>query len=132
MLLTAVVLVIGFVALAGVVARVQQAGEATARIQDNTVREEAIRISSLVDDMLAGVKENQTTLPADEDTDAFRSAVNRSLAHLTLYEQQRGLRLTYTYVCDGALAMRIEIRLHDPTAFVSLRSSDTIQRAACL
>lgn len=120
MLLTAFVLVIGFVALTGMVARVSQLPEATQVAADRPIYVEGAAVARGVEQIMEDLN-NQLPLrdPAGDDPDLldgedypastvygddFAARVHEALLHLVTLESARGYRLQLAGapVCDDA------------------------------
>lgn len=101
MILAAVILVIGLVAVAAMVARVGQLAGEAAREQDRPVLREsdplmaglALSIARLTDPSWGGLK---------SATVAYDDAVAGVLAHSRQLEASRGFQLEYSFNCSGA------------------------------
>lgn len=100
MLLTAFVLVIGFVALTAMVARLSQLSEGTRQAADRPIYIEAEAVAKGVQ---SGMEELNLIIAPREDggnMDSFNTAVDGSMQHLTILESARGYRLRLTDPAD--------------------------------
>lgn len=122
MLLAAVLLVIGFIALAGLVARVQQAGSRTATSQDNPLLLETGPLAAAVDDAVSSVKANFTLL--EHGSAAFEENLSVSLDHLVVLLRSRGYLVEHSFACSGVVA-HVEVAAHDGRTRVTFGSTVT-------
>ncbi len=126
MLLTAFVLVLGFVALTGMVARVTQLPEATAAAADRPIYIEAAAVARGVEQVmhdtnaLIPVRANGTNMPA------YTQAVSDALRHMIILESARGYRLQLDPLnlpgCDdtsGQAIMHASFSLADTETIIS-------------
>ncbi len=128
MLLTAILLVIGFVSLSAVVIRVQDIGARTAQVQDAPLLRELDPLGDVVEEIVVAMKANHT-----QGTAAFDDNLTASLDHLKLLQQQRGHRLQANIVCHATLPLvaHVEIVLQDSTMQLTFRSQETFTRLSC-
>jgi len=131
MLLTAILLIIGFVALTGLVQRVNQAGSTTAHVQDDPILLEVNQLSKAVDAAIEAHKANATEWGVAEDSAAFRDALAASLDHLVLIERARGFRMEHTFVQEVPLLTgQVEVTLQDSRTRLTFQS-DTFSCSSC-
>lgn len=97
MLLTAFILVIGFVALSGMVARVNQLPDATRAVADRPIYDEAQAMALGIERVMGDVNEiewyRDDMIPAPPTGVDFITPINDAMVHLQLLESSRGFRL---------------------------------------
>jgi hypothetical protein len=132
MLLTAIILILAFVALTGMVARVAQLGKATARERSNPAM-------LAVEPMLDGAERAMQQLAGKYDlTDpaqvqAYQDAVRGALEHLQAVYAQQGFWVTYTLTCLNAADPTTgvaELTLDDSVILVTV-VTETFPRPNC-
>jgi hypothetical protein len=119
MLLAAILLVIGFVALAGLVTRANEAASQTTRTQDSPFLLEVEQLAPMVDQLVPAMKGNYTDGTAD-----FHAQLKASLDVLVQLEQARGFQMRYSYVPEGVLC-KVHVRLYGPDTSVTFRSAQS-------
>lgn len=111
MLLTAFVLVIGFVALSGMVARVAQLPEETRQATDRPIYIESKAVARGIEGMLERIND-VTAVDESGDTvnypQAYLDNVNDAAAHMERLESARGFRLKFVddppVTCDSGVS----------------------------
>lgn len=94
MLLAAVVLILAFLALSAMVARVSQLGSETGQDQSRPVLLEVEAVQSAVDDLLVHLQTVTPTLNATS-TPTFQTALQAGLRHIAFLESARGFRFEF-------------------------------------
>lgn len=127
MLLSAVVLIFAFLALAAMVSRVSQLASTTGQDQDRPILLEIDTVQGTVDDLILNL---QQVSPALNGTSSptFGQALQDSLRHLAQLERGRGFRLTALDgdpfdAVDICLADRVDFLLSDGEIRVQLAST---------
>lgn len=93
MLLTAFVLVIGFVALTGMVARVTQLPEATQSAADRPIYIEASAVARGVEQLMRDTNNLVAVREDGQNMPVYTQAVSDALQHMIILESARGYRL---------------------------------------
>lgn len=136
MLLTAVVLIIGFVALAGMVARVSQLAGQAAREQNRPMLREVEPMLGAVNDAIATGLPGATP-PVVAGTAAFDDALVDVLRHLRATEAGQSILLDWTIVCTPPTAPATQwtgyasLTLNDGFLQVTVASSLFNRPTAC-
>ena len=143
MLLSAVLMILAFLALSAMVARVAQLGSVTTQDRDRPVLLEVDVVQGAVDETLTGLKATYGFCTGDpkQCRGAFIEALNGSLTHLAAIESGRGFDLGWRFVdstgtpvtaCVAAVVAPatapvryVEYTLDDGEVRVSLRSTAT-------
>lgn len=121
MLLAGVLLVIGFIALAGLVSVAQRLGEATLQDEGKAVVLEAGSVAVAIDEAIGFLN---ATLADPVGSPGFDDQMNRTLRHMQLLEASRGYRFDFMVVndCMARSTWRVDFSLADDATRVSLRS----------
>lgn len=126
MLLTAIVLLLGFVALAGMVSRVSLLAQQAGREQDRPLLREVQPLQNGLGAALdpAPSGKGLGSLGLVAGTAAYDAAVRGVLEHLRQLEASRGFIARWTLACDGGDPARgyAELTLSDGELHVTLRS----------
>ncbi len=97
MLLTAFILVIGFVALSGMVARVNQLPDTTRDVADRPIYDEAQAMALGIERVMGDINEiewyRDDMIPAPPTGIDFVAPIADAMEHLELLESSRGFRL---------------------------------------
>lgn len=112
MMLGAIVLVLGFLALAGMIARVQMVGSQTGREQQRPVLLEVAPMKEGLQDAISGLSAAGYT----PGTAAYDAAVAGLMQHMRVLEASRGFLFESTLACAGSPATG--------TAIVTLSDGD--------
>jgi hypothetical protein len=134
MLLAAVILLIGFIALAGMVGRVSQLGVQTGREQQRPILLEVSPMKAGID---AAIARLVSELGFQDDTTAHRAiyeaAIKATLDHLRALEASRGFLLEYTLGCatpGDPTTGHATVSLTDGELWVQVQSA-AFKRPAC-
>ncbi len=133
MMLAAVILLVGFIALAGMISRVGQLGLETGREQQRPLLLEVSPMMAGLDDAIGKLK---SEAGFQDDTDAhkvaYEAAIQATLEHMRRLEQSRGFLLEYTLRCatpgDPTTGYAL-VSLTDGELWVQLHSA-TFKRAS--
>ncbi|HEX2065941.1 MAG TPA: hypothetical protein VHI93_03930 [Candidatus Thermoplasmatota archaeon] len=126
MLLTAIVLLLGFIALAGVVSRVSLLAQQAGREQDRPLLREMQPLqkglSAALDPSPAG--KGLGSMGLAQGTPAYDAAVRGVLEHLRQLEASRGFIARWTLACEGGSAANgyADVTLSDGELQVTLRA----------
>lgn len=104
MLLAAVILVLGFIALAGMLARAQQLGAATSKEQARPIRLEIGALKTGLDGAITSLTTSVYGFKTDTEPhkQAYESAITGILEHERRLEASRGFLLEYKLACATA------------------------------
>jgi len=131
MMLGAVILVVGFIALSGMVARVGQLGVQTGKEQQRPLLLEVHPMKAGVDYAIAHlVSEGGYMTDTDAHKAAYQGAIQGALEHLRLLEASRGFLLEYSFGCatPGNPATGFAaISLSDGELWVQVRSAPFVR-----
>lgn len=94
MLLAAVVLILAFLALSAMVARVSQLGSVTGQDQSRPILLEVETVQSAVDDLLVDLEAVTPDLNATS-TPTFAISLENALRHIAFLESARGFRFEF-------------------------------------
>ncbi|MHB1261556.1 MAG: hypothetical protein ACYC2H_07550 [Thermoplasmatota archaeon] len=146
MILAAVLLVIGLIALAGMVARVNQLGSQTTVEADKVLLRDVSPVNEVIDSSICRII-IRPTLPTPDcgpatlrhfnltETSYIRAedAVKAMLEQVQRVEASHGIWMDYVITCDGADAAKglVIAHLSDGTIWVEVRSSVYFPRASC-
>lgn len=132
MLLSAVVLIIAFVALTGMVARVSQLGKATARERTTPT---LLAVEPMIDGVDRAIQElgGKYNMANATQVRAYQNATIAMLDHLQLVQAGQGYWVSYTLGCatpGDATTGRVTLSLDDGHIRVSVVSV-TFTRPSC-
>ena len=134
MLLAAVVLIIGFVALAGMVSRVSQLASQTTKEQDRPLLREIEpmlgAVNSAIDSSATGRGLGSIAPAITYPSAAYDNAVAALLRHLRAIEAGQGILMDWTMTCGGASSYAT-ITLSDGFLSVTVRSNSFTRPPAC-
>lgn len=130
MLLAAVVLILAFLALSAMVARVSQLGSVTGQDQSRPILLEVETVQSAVDDLLVDLQAVTPDLNATS-TPKLDEALEAGLQHIAFLESARGFRFEFggpDGLYDGTVDCgdsQVWFRLNDDQVRVELVSEQT-------
>jgi hypothetical protein len=103
MLLAAIVLLLGFIALAGMVSRVSLLAQQAGREQERPLLREVGPLKTGLDAMMTTLRTNYTTAtpPITSGSAAYEAALRGLLDHLRQLEAARGYVLRWSITCDN-------------------------------
>lgn len=134
MMLAAVVLVVGFIALAGMIARVGELGTQTGREQQRALLLEVGPMKEGLDDAMARLlTEAGHSTATEEGKVRYEAAIEGVLAHMRLLEASRGFLMEYELRCATAgdpATGYVEVTIWDSELMMQVRSATFVRPAA--